>query len=145
MLNLGSQCDVAIPDAADPIWQLEAELLKMEQVAMPIDHHFCDGIYARTMHIPKGTILTGAVHRHECFFVVRQGAMMITTDAGPVQVSAGHMTVSAAGSKRAGYAIEDTVVTTYHANPTGETEPGALWDMYTIPVDGQLLTEGAAL
>ena len=49
----------AVPAQHLPIYRLEAELLKQPQVECPVEHAFCSGLYARTMHIPAGTILTG--------------------------------------------------------------------------------------
>jgi len=72
-----------VPAEHLPIYHLEAELLKLPQVDMPVDHDFCNGLYARTMHIPAGTILTGAVHREESFFLVRKGELIVSTDNGP--------------------------------------------------------------
>lgn len=116
-----------------PVYQLEAELLKLPQVDLPIDHAFCAGMYARTMHIPAGTILTGAVHREESFFLVRKGDLIVSTDDGPKRLGAGDMSISKIGTKRAGIALTDVEVTTFHANPSNEQDPQALWDMFTIP------------
>jgi hypothetical protein len=122
-----------IPKDDAPIYHLEKEILKFPQVNMPVKHDFCDGIYARTMHIPAGTILTGAIHREESFFLVRKGELIVTTDNGLRIIGAGEMSVSQIGTKRAGIALTDVDVTTFHANPTNEQEPQSLWDMFTIP------------
>lgn len=116
----------------EPVYRLESLLLQHPQVEMPVDHEFCAGIYARTMHIPAGTILTGAVHRDECFFVVRQGDLVVTTDDKPRYLKAGDQLVSPAWTKRAGVALTDVVVTTYHANPKNIKDPLELWDEYTV-------------
>lgn len=116
-----------------PIYRLEAELLKLPQVDMPVDHDFCNGLYARTMHIPAGTVLTGAIHKEESFFLVRKGELIVSTDNEPRKLSPGDMSVSKIGTKRAGIALTDVEVTTFHANPTNEQNPQALWDMFTIP------------
>jgi quercetin dioxygenase-like cupin family protein len=116
-----------------PIYRLEAELLKLPQVEMPVVHDFCNGLYARTMHIPAGTVLTGAVHREESFFLVRKGDLIVSTDTGPKRLGAGDMSISRVNTKRAGIALTDVEVTTFHANPTNEQEPQALWDLFTIP------------
>ena len=116
-----------------PIYILEAQLLKLPQVEMPVEHSFCAGLYARTMHIPAGTVLTGAVHREESFFLVRKGDLIVSTDNGPRTLGPGDMSVSKVGTKRAGIALTDVEVTTFHANPTNEQEPQALWDLFTIP------------
>ena len=122
-----------VPAEHLPIYQLEAELLKLPQVDMPVDHAFCAGLYARTMHIPAGTVLTGAVHREESFFLVRKGDLIVSTDNGPKRLGPGDMSISKIGTKRAGIALTDVEVTTFHANPTNEQDPQALWDMFTIP------------
>lgn len=123
----------AVPESHRPVYRLEAELLKLPQVDMPVEHEFCSGLYARTMHIPAGTVLTGAVHRHACFFVLRSGVLAVTTDNGVKTLHAGEMLNSPAGTKRAGVAMADCVVTTFHANPTDEQDPQALWDLFTAP------------
>lgn len=122
-----------------PVYCLEAELLKLPQVEMPIDHSFCAGLYARTMHIPAGTVLTGAIHREESFFLVRKGDLIVSTDNGPKRLGPGDMSVTKIGAKRAGIALTDVEVTTFHANPTNEQEPQALWDMFTIPAPAPAL------
>jgi hypothetical protein len=116
-----------------PIYRLEAELLKLPQVDMPVDHDFCNGLYARTMHIPAGTVLTGAIHKEESFFLVRKGELIVSTDSGPRTLGPGDMSVSKIGTKRAGIALTEVEVTTFHANPSNEQDPQALWDMFTIP------------
>lgn len=122
-----------VPAKHLPIYRLEAELLKLPQVDMPVDHDFCNGLYARTMHIPAGTVLTGAIHKEESFFLVRKGELIVSTDNGPRTLKAGDMSVSKIGTKRAGIALTEVEVTTFHANPSNEQDPQALWDMFTIP------------
>lgn len=122
-----------------PIYRLEAELLRLPQIEMPVDHDFCNGLYARTMHIPAGTVLTGAVHKDESFFVVRRGELIVTTDNGTAQVGPGFMSVTRPNTKRAGIALTDVEVTTFHANPTNETNPEVLWDTYTVPAPVEAL------
>lgn len=125
--------------AHEPIYRLESELLKLPQVELPIQHEFCDGLYARTMHIPAGVCLTGAIHRRESFFVVRSGTLVVTTDDGVKQLNAGDMFVTKPGTKRAGVAMTEVVVTTFHANPLDETDPICLWDEFTLPEPARLL------
>lgn len=122
-----------------PIYALEAEILRHEQVDMPVTHDFCEGLYARTMFIPAGTVLTGAIHKEESFFLLRTGILLVTTDDGPKRLLPGHMSVSRKGTKRAGVAVTDCEVTTFHANPTNETDPETLWDMYTEPAPAEML------
>ena len=122
-----------------PIYRLEAELLKLPQVDMPVDHDFCSGLYARTMHLKAGCAYTGAVHRGESFFVVRSGTLASHRESVTEMVKTGDMHVVPDGSKRAVVALTDCVVTTFHANPTNETDPQAIWDMYTVPAPAPVL------
>lgn len=131
-----------VPAEHLPIYRLEAELLKLPQVEMPVDHTFCNGLYARTMHIPAGTVLTGAVHKDESFFVVRKGTLIVTTDDGTAQVGSGFMSVTKPNTKRAGIALTEVEVTTFHANPSNEQNPQALWDMFTISAPAPSLEAG---
>ena len=136
---------IGVPAMHLPIYRLEAELLKLPQVDMPVTHAFCAGLYARTMHIPAGTILTGAVHKEESFFLVRKGELIVSTDSGPKTIRQGDMSVSKIGTKRAGITLTDVEVTTFHANPTNEQEPQALWDLFTIPAPAIELAKTAHL
>ena len=125
---------LAVPQNHLPIYRLEAELLKLPQVDMPVEHEFCAGLYARTMHLVAGHVYTGAVHKGECFFVVRSGRLASCTDSGQsVLLIPGDMHVVPDGSKRAVVALTDCIVTTFHPNPTDQTDPVELWDLYTDP------------
>jgi len=116
-----------------PIYRLEAEILKHPQVEMPVVHHFCNGLYARDLVIPKGTLLTGAVHKEESFFLIRSGLIAVTTENGPQLLGPGFLSVTKAGEKRAGVALTDVICTTFHPNPTNEIDPESLWDNLTMP------------
>ena len=115
------------------IFDLEAALLRLPQAEIPLEHSFCNGLYARTIHVPAGTLITGAVHHCESFWVLRSGELALTLDAGEAVVAyAGDMGRSPAGVKRAGLALSDVVFTTFHANPTNEIDPERLWLAFTV-------------
>ncbi|MFA6051569.1 MAG: hypothetical protein WC762_03165 [Methylobacter sp.] len=120
------------------ILDLENEVLKLPQVELPLKHDFIDGVYARSMFIPAGTVLTGAVHAKDCFTVIRYGDLIIYTEEGAQTVKAGEMLLSTAGIKRAGYAITDTYITGFMANPSNETDLDKLWKFYTLPNESLL-------
>ena len=114
------------------IEQFEAMLLQLPQVHLPITHEFCNGLYARTMFIPEGTALTGAIHREENFLVIRCGDISVWTEQGMKRLKTGDIVLSGEGHKRIGYAHSDTLLTTFHANPTNETDPELLWELFTV-------------
>ncbi len=110
----------------EQIERLEAQMRMMEQLPIEPTHHFADGIYAREILIRAGTILTGKVHSTEHLNIVSQGRIAVWTEEGMKIVSAPCTMVSRPGTKRVGFALEDTVWTTIHANPQNLTDLAAL-------------------
>lgn len=89
---------------------LEAAIEPYSEQVCTMKHHFAPHLYAREMFMPKGTTLTGAVHKTEHLILI-VGDCEVLTDSG-VKRFTGHNTfVSKAGAKRAMYAHEDTWVT----------------------------------
>ena len=111
---------------------IERILKTMPQAEMPVEHDFCHGVYARTIHLKQGICLVGEIHRNECFFVVRSGNLAVTTNEGAVVVGAGFQSVTTPGQKRLGIALTDCVVTTYHANPKELRNPDEIKEYYTV-------------
>lgn len=96
--------------------RLEAEMLKMPQASIETTHHFATGIYAREIFIPKGTLLTGKIHKTDHLNILSKGEITVLTDGGMKRLKAPCTFVATAGTKRAGYAHEDSVWTTIHAS-----------------------------
>jgi hypothetical protein len=110
----------------EQIEHLEAQMRMMEQLVIEPVHHFADGLYAREILIRAGTILTGKVHSTEHLNIVSKGRIAVWTEDGMKIVAAPCTLVSRPGTKRVGFAIEDTVWTTIHANPENLTDLPAL-------------------
>jgi hypothetical protein len=104
----------------DDIFSLEKAMLSMDQLPLDVTHHFSKGVYARQMFIPKGTILTGKLHKHNHLNVMLYGDIEVATEDGSKRMTEPCMFESKAGTKRAGFAHEDTVWITIHA--TKETD-----------------------
>lgn len=119
-------------DQISSILALEQEILKYPQVEMPVTNEFCDHLLARTMQIPAETVLTGAIHKNECFFVLRKGTLIVTTDNGSVILNAGDMILTKAMTKRGGIAVTDCLVTTFHYNPKNLTEEKEIFDEFSV-------------
>lgn len=112
------------------IHSLESCLLEQEQVEIPVRHEFCGGLYAREIRIPKGTIMTGRIHKFDHFDVMISGDMTVSSDSGEVVRLKGYNLFKGfAGKKRAGYAHEDTVWVTFHDAP--ERPPEHMIDYLT--------------
>lgn len=111
---------VEIDDCRSKISFMENEIGKCEQVEFEVINHFSNGVYARELHIPKGTVLVGKIHKHENLNIISKGDISVLTEEGVKRVTAPATVVSPPGTKRVGYAHEDTVWTTIHA--TEETD-----------------------
>lgn len=108
------------------IERLEDHLVQHEQVEIPATHRFAAGLYAREITIPKGTLMTGKVHRHEHVSVMLSGDMTVLTESGMRRVKGPQTFISPPGTKRVGYAHEETVWLTVHVNAEEERDIEAI-------------------
>lgn len=99
---------------------IEVEMFKMPQVDLPVKHYFSQGVYARELFIPKGTVLTGKIHKFSQLNIMSKGELSVLTEDGVKRVKAPFTIVSPPGTKRIAYAHEDTIWTTIHG--TEETD-----------------------
>lgn len=113
--------------ARDKIMQFEQMLREMpgsfegQHDDFPVKHEFADGMYIRSLHIPKGSCITGKIHRFSHPSFLMKGEISIFSESGGVQrLKAPCMVIAPAGTKRIGYAHEDTIWTTCHV--TKETD-----------------------
>ena len=94
---------------------LEASILaELPLIECETKHYFAHGTYTRELHLPKGTVLTGKIHRHSCINILSKGSMAVVTDEGEYQIDAPHTFVSGPGVKKAGYALEDSIWINVH-------------------------------
>ena len=99
---------------------LKGIMRQMPQVAIEPTHVFAQGIYARGILIPKGTILTGKVHKQDDLQIMVYGDILVKTEAGEKRLQGFSMFSSRAGYQQIGCALEDTLWVTVHA--TEETD-----------------------
>jgi len=87
----------------------------------PVIHRFTPGMYIREIHIPAGTLGTTMEHltRHP-FFILRGHVFISSGPEGHARYRAPHVGITEAGTRRALYAVEDTIWVTCHA--TDETD-----------------------
>lgn len=89
--------------------QLAVEELKL-------NHFLTDnGLYAREMLIPAGTIVTGKIKKEEYISVLSHGHVTEVTEAGMRTLKAPYTMVSYPGTKRIVWAHELSVWVTIHA------------------------------
>jgi len=113
------------------IVRLEDAMRQLPQMDLPPEHFFAEGLYARVLNIPAGTLLTGKVHRREHVNILAAGEITVWTEDGMRRIAAPHIMVSRPGTKRVGYAHTDTTWITVHA--TKCTDPQAAEDELVEP------------
>lgn len=139
MLAIAKPLDIkANLPTLEQIFQIEEFLKTLPPADMPIDHAFCNGLYARSMFLPAGVLATGAIHSAENFFFIRYGDVTFWTEDEVIRVQAGEMMITRAGIKRLAFAHADTLMTNVMANPENCNDPEKLWEMFTIPQEKQL-------
>jgi len=102
-------------DTKEKIKELESRMKAMPQIELGLTHYFADGLYAREMRVPAGTLISGYIHTTKTIGVLASGTMAIWNDDGTkTTVSAPFTHVGRAGRKRVGYALTDITWITVH-------------------------------
>lgn len=107
-------------DAITNLEQASKDITEECGIEPRIQHFVCAGIYAREMTAPKGATLVGEIHVKPCINTISKGSILVFTENGVKTIVAPHTFISPAGTKRAGFVLEEVIWTTYHA--TEETE-----------------------
>lgn len=111
VIEIGS----AMPPTREQIVKLELALKTLPQLEIQTNHYHAAGLYAREIHIPAGTILTGKVHKAEHLNIVSKGEIIVWTEGGMKRIAAPFVLPSFPGAKRVGLALVDTTWVTIHA------------------------------
>lgn len=96
----------------------------------PLKHTFSDGIYIREIFMPKGMIITSALHKTNYPYFVLEGDLSVITTEGLLRIKAPYWGVTKAGTKRILYIHEDTHWITLHA--TDETDVEKIREEITV-------------
>lgn len=96
------------------IVRLQEMMVQLPQAELETFHHFADGMYARVLPRPAGTLIVGKVHKREHFYIVAKGRVQVSTDGETKTLEAGTVLVSKPGTKRAVLALEDSICLTVH-------------------------------
>jgi hypothetical protein len=122
--------------------QRECEALpsgeRMEE-SPPVKHWFSPGLYCREIHLKADTLVVGRIHLHEHFNVISKGCVTVFDEFDGEQTLEAHSSfISKAGTKRVVVTHEDAIWTTFHPNPTNETDLKKLEAMFTADEYAQL-------
>lgn len=105
---------VKVTPMRDLVRVMEQTMYRLPQAELVTDHYFADGMYARVLFRPAGTLIVGKVHKREHFYIVAKGKVQVAMDDGVKVFCAGAVLVSQPGTKRAVLALEDSVCLTVH-------------------------------
>jgi hypothetical protein len=94
----------------EKIRQWETAASGLPQVGIPTDHVFHAGMYARTIMIPAGVVLTGAQIKIPTILII-SGDTLVYGEDGPVRYTGYHVAIGQAGRKQAFCALRDTYLT----------------------------------
>lgn len=107
--------------ADETLDRLEVAIAQMPAVELLTEHLFGHKCYARILHIPAGTALTGKPHRFRTINVLLKGKIEVAANnEAPRMLEAPAIFVAEAGARRAGLVHED--VTWVNIHGTEETD-----------------------
>lgn len=119
------QLEVALKDAPPPEF-------KYNHLVTPVHGHPELSLYTREIFMPKGTLLTSAIHLYEHPFTISAGRVAVwDNEAGWQVYAAGGSHITTPGTRRVLFTLEDTIWTTQHVMPSGLT-PDQVRDMITF-------------
>lgn len=79
------------------------------RVELRVEHQFSYGVYARTLYIPKGVMLSGQIHKYENYNILLKGKLKVSIGEQMETIAAPFTVVSPANTKRIAIALEDCV------------------------------------
>lgn len=120
---------MALPGALDPA-DGDNEWIQCE-------HFFGPGTYVRKLTRKAGVVIVGKRHRNACITILLSGRLAITSTTGDITgvVEAGTIWTSLPLTKRATFALEDSVLVTVHPNPENLTDVDAIEAAIILPED----------
>ncbi len=133
---------LAIPGSARinrRIESMEAELLKVTQVEMPLTHRFASGVYLREIFMPAGTFVIGHQHNTEHFNIVISGRASVMIEGKVHQIVAPSIFKSGSDVRKVLFIHEDMRWLTVH--PTDETDLDRLEEILITKSPSFLLHE----
>lgn len=104
--------------AIEKVDALTKEILTMPQVDIATHHVLHGGMYARTIKIPQGVVITGALIKVETTLIV-SGDVIVWMGDSDFRITGYQVLAARAGRKQAFIAIKDTYLTM--SFPTGAT------------------------
>lgn len=98
------------PADVENVGKLQDYMLGLPQVAIATHHHFHAGLYARTIRIPAGVVITGALIRIPTLLIV-SGHATVFIGGESIELAGYHVLPGQAGRKQVFAARTDTDLT----------------------------------
>ena len=92
----------------------------------PLTHQFGDGLYVRTIFMPKGMLIVSKIHKYTHPAFIMSGKVSVLDEKGLKLIQGPCSFMTPAGTKRLLYTHEDTTWVTVHA--TKETDLAKIED-----------------
>ncbi len=127
-------------ELAEAVMKLQAVMLAMPQIDIPIEHYFAPGIYMRQMTMPEGSTVVGKIHKHEHYCILSKGKVSVVTGDAVKTFEAPAVIHAMPGAKRALHAITETVWLNVHSNPSDERDPEKVDDLFVVDTFDQFLS-----
>ena len=96
--------------AIDRVRQLETLASALPQVSIGTDHVLHAGLYARTVRVPAGVMITGVLIKIPTLLIVN-GDAIVHVEGGPLELHGYNVLPASAGRKQAFVALTDTQLT----------------------------------
>jgi quercetin dioxygenase-like cupin family protein len=110
-------------DLAQKKLQEAVELISsVEQVPLPLAHHFSPGVYMREIFMPKGAFVIGHEHKTQHLNVILSGAARVMIEGSIYDIQAPYIFESGPGVQKVLYIEEDMRWATVHVNPDEERD-----------------------
>jgi len=100
---------------------LSGELKEADTV---LTNFFAKGLYARQLFIPKGTTITGCMHRFDGLTIMLSGDIEVYDGDKVERINTPFIKVSPPGTQRSFHALEDTTWICFH--PTSSKDLGEI-------------------
>lgn len=122
--------------------ELQEAVAQLPETLFPSGHHFAEGIYVRETFLPAGSIVVGKIHRYSTVNLITLGMVKAFNPEQPENdkiMVAPFTFVSPPGSKRAVFAIQDSIWCTVHQSSSQDLD--TLEDEFIVKDYDQLTQE----
>ncbi len=128
---------------------MENEILKAPQVKIATDHIIHAGVYARTIVVPAGVILTGSLMKIPTLLIINGDFLLFAGDK-TIELKGYNIFTGSANRKQIGVAVTDTSVTMIFATKAKTIEEAEnaftneahlLFSRYEDAVNNVIITE----